>query len=81
MILKVEPGSSADAAGLRGTTIDRNGALTVGDIIVAIDNETVEDVTDLLQVLDERSIGDQVSLRIVRGGRQVEVSLVLQRDR
>lgn len=81
VILKVEAGSSAAAAGLRGTSIDRNGAMILGDIIVAIDDEAVETVSDLVQVLDERSIGDQVTLTIVRGGRRAEVSIVLQRDR
>ncbi|MDJ0699154.1 MAG: trypsin-like peptidase domain-containing protein [Woeseiaceae bacterium] len=81
VVLKVEPGSSAEAAGLRGTTVDRNGALIVGDIIVAIDGVPVEAVSDLLRELDDRSIGDEVMLTVVRGGRQAEIPIVLQLDR
>ena len=79
-ILKVQPGSSADLAELRGTTVDRRGALLIGDIIVAIDGECVASVPELVQTLDEHSIGDEVVLTVIRAGRERQVSAILQRE-
>ncbi len=80
-ILGVQPGSSAERAGLRGTTIDRNGGLLLGDVITAIDGVTVTSVSDVLEVLDERSIGEEVLLTIVRAGREQQIPVTLQRER
>jgi len=81
VILGVEPDSAADLAGLRGTTIDRGGAVSIGDVITAIDGEAVGSVQDIDRILDEHSIGDEVVLTIDRGGRAQQVTLTLQRER
>jgi len=81
VILGVEPGSAAELAGLRGTTIDRGGAVSIGDVIAAIDDEAVRSVQDIDRALDEHSIGDEVVLTIDRAGRELKVSLTLQRER
>ena len=81
VILSVEPGSGADSAGLRGTTMDRSGALLIGDIIKAIDGEAVASVPDIGRELDDRNIGDEVVLTIERAGRELEVPVTLQRER
>ena len=81
VILGVEPGSAADLAGLRGTTIERNGAVSIGDVITAIDGDRVDSVRDIDQALDERSIGDEVVLTIERAGREQQVAVTLQRER
>jgi len=80
VVLKVEPGSSGDIAGLRGTSVDRSGALLLGDIITAINDDPVESVQDMAQLLDEYSIGEQVTLTIVRAGRELQVDVLLQRE-
>lgn len=64
LLLKVEAGSAASAAGLRGTTIDRDGHVIAGDIIVALDGEVVDSVATLLARLDDHQIGDTVTLRV-----------------
>mgnify|MGYP001814074661 FL=1 len=69
LLLKVEAGSAASAAGLRGTTIDRDGHVIAGDIIVALDGEVVDSVATLLARLDDHQIGDTVTLRVWRAGR------------
>jgi len=81
VILNVEPGSGAEVAGLRGTTIDRSGALLIGDIIKAIDGEQVTTVPDIDRALDDRNIGDEVVLTIERAGREQQISVTLQRER
>jgi S1-C subfamily serine protease len=81
VILKVETGSSAEKAGLRGTSLDRNGGLVVGDIIVAVDGEKVASVETFSQLLDDHRIGDEVNLSVRRSGRVADVPVLLQRDR
>jgi len=78
LLLKVEAGSAASAAGLRGTTIDRDGHVIAGDIIVALDGEVVDSVATLLARLDDHQIGDTVTLRVWRAGREFDVDAVLQ---
>ena len=63
------------------TTMDRNGALLIGDIIKAIDGEVVASVPDVDRELDDRNIGDEVVLTIERAGRELEVPVTLQRER
>jgi len=78
LLLKVETGSAADAAGLRGTRIDRNGDVIPGDIILALDGKPIDSVAALFARLDDHRIGDQVTLHIWRGGRELDVDVVLQ---
>ena len=53
LLLKIEPGSAADAAGLRGTRIDREGDVIPGDIIIAVAGQSVDSVATLLARLDD----------------------------
>ncbi len=81
LVITVEPGSAAEAAGLRATQLDRRGNVIPGDVILAIDGERVESVFALLSKLDNHRIGDRVTLRVWRSGRELELSVVLQADR
>jgi S1-C subfamily serine protease len=60
--------------------LDRDGGLVPGDVILAIDGETVDSVSRLLSVLDEYRIGDTVTLRVWRSGRERQISASLQGD-
>ena len=62
----IEPGSPAEVAGLE-----------LGDVIVAVDGDPVDDATDLTTTLARRRPGDTVELTVVRDGdpRRVEVEL------
>ena len=78
LLLKVEAGSAAAAAGLQGTRIDRDGDVIPGDIILALDGKLIDSVATLLARLDDHRIGDRVTLRIWRAGRELDVDVVLQ---
>lgn len=78
LLLKVGPGSAAEKAGLRGSRIDRGGDVIPGDVIVAMDGQPVDSVATLLARLDDYRIGDRVTLRIWRAGRELDVDVVLQ---
>jgi S1-C subfamily serine protease len=49
-----------------------------GDVITAVDGKPVDSVGKLLARLDEHRIGDSVPLEVLRAGRKVEVTVVLQ---
>lgn len=80
VILQVQPGSSAEKAGLHSTTVERGGGLVVGDVIIAIDDKAITSVEELLATLDEYRIGDEVALSIERGRKTIKVPVLLQRD-
>lgn len=77
-VLQVTPGTPAAAAGLQGIRTDANGAVTPGDVIVAVDGRDVESVARLLSRLDDYAVGDTVRLTVVRNGQRREVSVRLQ---
>ena len=47
LVLSVEPGSAADAAGLRPTRVDGDGDVIPGDVILAIDGKPIDGVSAL----------------------------------
>jgi S1-C subfamily serine protease len=78
LILSVIPGGPADKAGLLPTRRDVRGEIVLGDIIVAIDNETISESKDLFRILDSRKIGDTVRLTVRRSDGEVNVDVRLQ---
>jgi S1-C subfamily serine protease len=78
LILTVEEGSAAMAAGLRGTRQDQNGDLILGDIIQEIDGTKVTTQDDLLNALEKHKPGDVVDVTILRGNETRRVRVTLQ---
>jgi S1-C subfamily serine protease len=82
LMYDVIPGSPADLAGLRGGTefveIGGQEIKIGGDVIVAIDNQTVRKLNDLA-IYTERSKrpGDIVTLSIIRDGQDLNIDLTL----
>ncbi len=55
-----------------------DGKLNVGDIIIAMGNQTIRNNDDLASYLEENTLpGDSLVLRVVRDNQQVDVTLVL----
>jgi S1-C subfamily serine protease len=77
VVLGVQPGSPAAAAGLRGSKIERD-QFTPGDIIVAVNGKPVASVGDLLGRLDDHRVGETVPLTLLRDGRKTEARVTLQ---
>ncbi|MER3415815.1 MAG: 2-alkenal reductase [Gemmataceae bacterium] len=77
MILEVLPGSPAERAGLRPLRRSRTGRV-LGDIIVAVDDNPVRKVEDLLAALDHRKAGDTIRLTILRDGEKITVEVTLE---
>lgn len=74
VIETVRPGSSAQKAGLEG--VDRRGR--VGDIITAVGGKPVARLAELAEELDKIGIGKDATLTILRGGREMELSVTVQ---
>ena len=77
LIWQVAPASAAANAGLRGLTQTENGDIEIGDIIVGINNEKVDNADDLYRVLEKHQIGDTVQVQIIRNGRKQSASVRL----
>ena len=77
-VLRVEPGSPADAAGLRAARNAPDGGIVPGDIITAIDGKAVDSVARLVNRLDEQKIGDTIRLTVQREGKPMELTAILK---
>nr|WP_232470412.1 MULTISPECIES: trypsin-like peptidase domain-containing protein [Methylococcus] len=78
LVLKVNPGSAAEAAGLKGATLLPDGRLIPGDIILAVEGRPVDSVGKLSALLDDYRIGQKVRLSVRRGDTEMDVAVELQ---
>jgi S1-C subfamily serine protease len=78
LIIQVEQGSAAEAAGLRETTRDAEGRLRLGDVIVGINADRITTSGDLMNALDAYTVGTTVTVAVLREGTQVTVPVTLQ---
>ena len=82
LVSSVTAGSPADKAGLLGSnqhaTVDGLQALVGGDVITAINGQSVKNFDDLVGYLARSTdVGQTVTLTIVRGGNQTTVQVTL----
>jgi len=78
-IREVTPGSPADKAGLVGAE-SREGDLKGGDLIIAIDDQQVNDFADFMgYLLTYKNPGDQVTILVIRGAENLEFELTLEK--
>jgi len=76
-VLRVDPGSVADRAGLSAAQRTRRGVVP-GDIITALNSRPVSRVGDLLARLDDFRVGQTVELTLLRRGEERTVALELE---
>jgi len=77
VVVAVVPGSGADKAGLRPAYRDRRGRVTVGDVIIGIDDEPVRSSGELGLILEHYSEGDTVIVTVDREGREKKLRIRL----
>ena len=65
-IVDVDKGGAADRAGIQPK-----------DIVIGLDNITVTNVTDLTRALRKYKAGDTATVKVIRGGREVELQITL----
>jgi S1-C subfamily serine protease len=82
LVMDVVAGSPAEKAGLKrgneDTVIDGIPMKLGGDVIIAVDNNTVRKIDDILAYMEmEKSVGDDLKLTILREGQTIEVVATL----
>jgi len=80
LILDVTQDGSAARAGLQPTRRDERGRLVLGDVIVAIDGKPVTSFADLVLLLEQRDIGERVTVSVSRDGKTRDVKVTLQQS-
>ena len=78
LILDVDSRGAAARAGMMPTRYDGGGNVVLGDIIVAIDGQSVKTSSDLYRILDRYRVGDEVRVDVIRDGRKRTFSVKLQ---
>ncbi|MEL6139412.1 MAG: PDZ domain-containing protein [Cyanobacteria bacterium J06628_6] len=66
MVINVEPGRASDRAGL-----------LLGDVIVAINEATIESVPQIQARLGPQSVGQPLSIKLLRGGQLQTVTVTV----
>jgi S1-C subfamily serine protease len=66
LLLMVSPGGPAETTGL-----------LVGDILLSVNGTAVSDPRELQAALDSESVGKQLKVAIIRGGKPSEVTLTI----
>lgn len=79
MVVRVIPGSSADRAGIQNAEEVRVGRyiVPVGDIITKIDDQPISKQEDLDHLMNNKNVGDNIKVEVVRGGRRLTLTMQL----
>lgn len=79
LIQAVVPNSAAEDAGLKATQFSpEERRVILGDMILEIDGEKTASLSDLFKVLAKKSVGETISIKVLRKDAVVEVPLKLQ---
>jgi S1-C subfamily serine protease len=81
LIVRTVPGGAADRAGLKGGSqrayLGTTPIMIGGDLIVAIDGESVGDQQDLANTMNKHRAGDNVTVTVYRAKRKMDIKVVL----
>jgi len=83
LVSKVRPGGNAEKAGIKGGSADRpvrsgnNVIYLGGDIIVGVDDKHISSLGDFYAALERTRPGQLVTIRLVRGRKELSVNVSL----
>lgn len=77
LIWQVQPGGPAANAGLRGMVQTEDGDIELGDIIVGVDGEKINNNDELYRALNKHQLGETVSVEVFRNGTRMTVPVRL----
>lgn len=80
VLIGLQPGGGAQRAGLQPFMRGRDGRIVGGDLITAVNGKPVADLDELLGELEERQVGDKVTLTVLNGGKTRQVQAQLTSD-
>ncbi|MGA2110744.1 MAG: trypsin-like peptidase domain-containing protein [Anaerolineales bacterium] len=83
LVESITPGGPASKAGVRASsrrvTIEGQTVEVGGDVILAVDATAIKSMADLIAyTADNTQVGQTVSLTVLRGGKQTQLSLTLE---
>jgi S1-C subfamily serine protease len=78
LILDIDRRGAAASAGMMPTRYDSEGNVVLGDIIVAIEGQSIKTSDDLYKALERYNVGDEVRVEVIRGGRKRTLTVRLQ---
>ena len=78
LVIDVSANSAAAQAGIRPTRYDARGQIQIGDVIVAIDDKTVNTPNELFVLLEDYQVGDTITVTVQRDGEAKKLSVTLQ---
>ena len=77
-VIQVDDRGPARKAGLRAATTAQDADVPRGgDLVVAVDGRPVEDMADISRAVSSRSVGDPLTLTVLRDGRRVILRVTL----
>jgi len=71
----VDAKSPAAEAGVRAARQLRDGSIVPGDIVQRIDGEAVDSAASIERALDDKKIGESVTLDLLREGKPFQLRL------
>lgn len=77
-VVDVVKDGAADKAGLHSALFDSEKNLTSADIIVKFDEKEIHSMDELISSIESKQIGDEITLNIIRDGKNIDVSVILQ---
>ena len=86
LIYRLTPGGPAERDGLRGpqTRVRRRGPFVTesedklsADLIIGVDGKTIQTADDFLSAIEAHQPGERVVIRVLRGGKELEIPVVL----
>eukprot|EP00871_Galdieria_phlegrea_P003747 jgi/Galph1/4373/GphlegSOOS_G3029.1 len=79
LVLYLAPDGPAEKAGLLASKREKgSGKLIIGDVVVGIEGESIGRAVDIYRVLERCHVGDEVTLDIMRDGKQIQKRVRLE---
>lgn len=77
LVVSVSKGSPAARAGLKGDTGSKTNPKGDGDIITGVNGKAISDMADLTSALANYTVGQKVTLNVLRAGAHINVIVTL----
>ena len=75
LIAEILPNTPAAKAGLHSTYRDNWGQLHLGDVIVEVNGQSINNYDNLYNLLNKVTIGDKIIVTILRDGKTIDYKM------
>ncbi|MCB1096693.1 MAG: trypsin-like peptidase domain-containing protein [Verrucomicrobiae bacterium] len=76
VVTRIVRGSGAEKAGINPIAVDRWGRVYL-DILIAVEGTPVQTERDVFRIIDNKQIGDKITVTILRQGAKLDFEIVL----